>query len=284
MTLTPLRDLVNGVCSHPIKLFICAFTAFSVLQTLGSGITYFAPGVKFDHPWALPVVGGISLLWAIKKLWKPSTIEINVPNCNTVIEITFGDLFKQTGIRVIAVNEFFDSEIGKPVSDKSIHGKLIQTVFAGHPESFDKLVLDALEGKSAEEIQAKVDGKKLRYPIGTTVLIAAAKEKYLLLAFSKTDPETCKASSTVTLMWDALHDLWQRVRIESGGHDVNLPLVGSGRSGLGLPTVDLLNLIILSAITETKSKPITDRIRIILPLDRFEKLDLRDVKAHWEAK
>jgi hypothetical protein len=82
-------------------------------------------------------------------------------------------------------------------------------------------------------------------------------------------------------MWNALNDLWKRVRIESGGHPVNLPLVGSGLSGLGLPTRDLLNLIILSAITETKAREITQRIRVVLHRSRFEDLDLRDVKQFW---
>ena len=72
-------------------------------------------------------------------------------------------------------------------------------------------------------------------------------------------------------MWVALNSLWQRVRIESGGHAVNLPLVGSGLSGLGLPTRDLLNLIILSAITETKAREVTQGIRIVLRRDRFDR-------------
>ena len=55
------------------------------------------------------------------KVWKPSKIDICVANCNSTIEVVFGDLFEQDGIRVIAVNEFFDSELGKPVSDKSVH-------------------------------------------------------------------------------------------------------------------------------------------------------------------
>jgi hypothetical protein len=84
------------------------------------------------------------------------------------------------------------------------------------------------------------------------------------------------------MMWVALNDLWQRVRIESGGYAVNLALVGSGLSGLGLPTRDLLNLIILSAITETKAKEVTQRIRIVLHRSRFDDLDLRDVKQHWK--
>jgi hypothetical protein len=76
--------------------------------------------------------------------------------------------------------------------------------------------------------------------------------------------------------------MWQRARSASGGHEINLPLVGSGLSGLGLPTRDLLNVIILSAITETKAKEVTKKIRIVLHESRFDELDLRNVQSYWE--
>jgi hypothetical protein len=107
-------------------------------------------------------------------------------------------------------------------------------------------------------------------------------EKFIAFAFAKTEPTTCKAFSDVELMWRALHDLWQRARAEANGHPVNLPLVGSGLSGLNLPTRDLLNLIILSAITETKARQITQTIRVVLHQSRFKDVDLRDAKEYWE--
>ena len=149
-----------------------------------------------------------------------------------------------------------------------------------HPEPFDKEVNEQLKGTERSEVQ-KVEGKTQSFPIGSSALIMVDKDRYLAFAFAKTDPETCKAYSDVTMMWVALNKFWQRARIESSGDAVNLPLVGSGLSGLGLPTRDLLNLIILSAITETKAKQVTNRIRIVLHRDRFEDLDLRDVKQHW---
>ena len=54
-------------------------------------------------------------------------------------------------------------------------------------------------------------------------------------------------------------------------------------SGLGLPTRDLLNLIILSAINATKTNKVSDRIKIVLSADRLNEFDLRDIKKHWEA-
>ena len=206
---------------------------------------------------------------------------MKVANTNSTIEVLFGDLFKQDGLRAIAVSEFFESKLGKPVSDKSLHGIFLKKCFGGHPESFDKQVAEQLQGVGWTEI-AKAEGKTKSYPIGTSALVTVDQDRYLVFALAKADPETCKAYSDVTTMWAALHSLWQRARVESGGHPLNLPLVGSGLSGLGLPARDLLNLIILSAITETKANQVTHRIRIVLHRDRFEELDLRDVKEHWK--
>jgi hypothetical protein len=247
-------------------------------------ITHFVPAIKIEGEIPLIIAILISVFFGLKKVWKPSRVEIKIANSNTVIEVIFGDLFEQNGIRAIAVNEFFDSKIGKPVSDKSLHGMFLQKCFGGHPEAFDKQINEELKKIQGEEEFKKIDGKTKRFPIGTTAIINVNQDRYLVFALSKTNPDTCKAESNVSMMWDALHELWLRTRIESGGHDLNLPLIGSGLSGLGLPTRDLLNLIILSAITETKFKEITQKIRVVLYPDRFDDLDLRDLKKHWEEK
>jgi hypothetical protein len=277
-----LKDLWQGVVRYPWKTSGYIFTAFSVLFTIIKGITHFIPGFKIEGPTAFVIVILVSLCFGLKKVWKPSTVDIKVANTNTIIEVLFGDIFTQDGIRAIAVTEFFDSKLGKPVSDKSLHGIFIKKCFGGHSEPFDKQVEVELRGVTSTNV-AKSEGKSKRYPIGTSALITANQDQYLAFAFAKADPNTCKAYSDVTMMWVALNQLWQRVRIESGGHPFNLPLVGSGLSGLGLPTRDLLNLIILSAITETKAKQITPKIRIVLHRDRFDDLDLREVQANWKA-
>ena len=279
----PLRDLMRGVSRHPFKTVQHMFACFSVLFTVVKAITHFFPSIKIEGRLPLASAIIISVFWGLNKVWKPSRIEIPIANCSTIIEVVFGDLFAQEGLRAIAVNEFFDSKLGKPVSDKSIHGIFLQRCFGGHQESFDKQVDDELKNiQDTAVVPEKVEGKTKRFPIGTTTLLTANQDRYIVFAFAKTDPATCKAYSDVTMMWVALNQLWGRVRIESGGYPINLPLVGGGLSGLGLPTRDLLNLIILSAITETKAKEITQRIRIVLHRDRFEHLDLRDVKKFWQ--
>jgi hypothetical protein len=275
-----MRPLVD-LWRDPWKTAKCVFTSFSVLFTLVTAITHFVPAIKIEGLFALTVAAAISIGFGLNKIWKPSRIEMPLANCNTVIEVLFGDLFEQEGLRAIAVTEFFDSTLGKPVSDKSVHGIFLQRAFDGYAQPFDAQVDEQLKDIEGCEVK-KVEGKTKSYPIGSTALLSVNQDHYLAFALAKADPNTCKAYTDVTMMWVALHALWQRARIESGGHAVNLPLVGSGLSGLGLPTRDLLNLIILSAITETKSKEVMQRIRIILHRSRFDDLDLRDVKQHWK--
>lgn len=278
-----VADLGRGVTDHPGRLLGNWFSAFSVLFTLAKAITHFVPGVVIEGPVALTAAVLISLGFALWKVWKPSRVEIRIAHTNTCIEIAFGDLFEKEGLRAVAVNDFFDSELGKPVSPNSLHGIFLKKCFGGHPESFDRQVdqqLAQLRGGQTEKKQ----GKSVRFDIGTTAVVTCNDDRYLLFAFAKSDEATCKVKADVTDMWIALHGLWERARIESGGTPLNLPLVGSGLSGVGLPTRDLLNLIVLSAITATKARQITTKVRIVLHRDRFDDLDLRDVQKHWQEK
>jgi hypothetical protein len=82
-------------------------------------------------------------------------------------------------------------------------------------------------------------------------------------------------------LWIALDGLWKKSRTCLGGNDLILPLVGSGLSGTGLPAKDLLNLILLSVVSETKRKPITARICVVLREDLSDEIDLKEIKRYW---
>ncbi len=207
-----MKDLINGFIRHPAKTAGHTFVAFSVLWTLIEGLNYFVPGIRIKGPIAFIALILVSIGYALKKIWKPSKIQINVSNCNTTIEVLFGDLFQQDGIRAIPVNEFFDSKLGKPVSDKSLHGIFLNKCFGGHPEPFDKQVNEQLKDEKCDEVN-RSEGKTKRFPIGSSALIKVDKDQYLAFAFAKTDPVTSKAFSDVTMMWVALHRLWERARM-----------------------------------------------------------------------
>lgn len=277
-------DLVRGMLRDWKKMLTVAFVTFSALFTIVSAIDFFFDKLGIKNPYVLGLITVASLMYGARTVWKPSKVALPIANCATCLEIAFDDLFAQDGIRAIAVNDFFDSKIGKPVSPRSLHGLLITQCFGGHPQPFDHQLISELSPYHPVTVPQKVDGKNAKYEIGTTAMVNANTDQYLLFALTHSDPITCKARADVTMLWNAVNALWKRARIECNGLPLNVPLVGSGPSGLGLPTRDLLNLIILSAITETKAHEITKQIRIILHRDRFDDIDLRDVKAYWKDK
>lgn len=275
-------DLWRGIRQHPLKMIQHVFVCFSVIFTILRAAKFFIPSITIEGRLTLTSTIAVSVIYGLWRIFRPSQIEIAISNCNTVIEVVFGDLFAQAGVRIIAVSEFFESELGKPVSERSVHGAFLTKCFPGGTESFDGQLERQLKQVVGVEVHEKSDGKTKRYPIGTTALVTVNRDRYLLFALTETDPATCKVSSNIGLMWDALIKLWRRARTEADGYPVNLPLVGSGLAGLGLPPRDLLNLIILSIVTETKMKEIAQQIRIILRPDKFDVLDLRKIKQYWE--
>lgn len=277
-----LKDVLSGIKRHPLDAGKAFVTCFSLLFTFVKVSVQFFPLMKIEG--GLPLIFGIvfSLLWAAFSVRKLSKISFKIANCNTKIDVFFGDIFQQDGIRAIPVSVYFESKLGRPVSDLSLHGLFVKAFFADYPQALDQQIDEQLENEPFEEV-TKAEGKTRCYKIGTTALVKVREDCYILFALAEADTVTLKASSDMEFMWRALHKLWERARNECNGHPVNLPLVGSGLSNLGLTARDLLNLLILSAITETKAKDITRKIRIVLHRSKFEEIDLREIKRHWEG-
>lgn len=279
-TCTWFRDLLYGVQLHPIRFAVEVFAAFSVQWTLIEGVTYMLELSKPTGCLLFGIVISISIIAALWRSWRPRRVSIQIGHTNSTISVSFGDIFKEKGIRAIGVNEFFDSEIGKPVSGHSLHGLLLSKCFGGHPEAFDKEVERELQHVAGKDVN-RTEGKTKRYPIGTTALIRTNTDKYLLFALSRTDPATCKAKSDVPTMWKALDGLWSRARLECGGEVLHVPLVGSGLAGVGPRDRELLDLIILSVINASKAKQITKEVNIVIWRGHFNDIDLRQIKQHW---
>lgn len=281
----PITANFFGLCSelfrHPRQSLISIFVVFSVLWTLIEAITYFLPDIKGEGGFVLIGMIGLSAFLGLTCLWKPSKIVIKIAMTNTKIEVLFGDLFRREGLRGIGVTDFFENELGVPVSEKSLHGMFIKKYFRNRINDLDAQLGEQLEELDSKNVN-KVNGKTRSYPIGTTARIEVGGDKYILFVISTADSNTCKASSDVTKIWVAMRGLWGRARAEAGGDSLVIPLIGNGLSGMGIPPRDLLNVIILSAITETKSKQIAEKIIIVLHPDCFEDINLRDIKKHWK--
>lgn len=206
-------------------------------------------------------------------------IVFKLSNTNTKISIEFNDMFTISGEKVIAVNEFFDSEIGEPVSPNSLHGYFLQKILGGHIAPYDDEV-NKLIGKITSETVDRDKGKKIKFPIGTTIEIKHSTSKYFLFALCKTD-ENYKAYSNPSMMLEALNGLWRFVRNKHNGEKIVVPLIGSKLSGVGLPPKQLLDLLIISILKATKEQELSTDIIICLMPEIFDEVNLKEVMEQW---
>ena len=277
------RTLWRTASRHPVTLFRAWFVSVSVLWTMTEAGYHFSGWEPLRSLNWMIIICVVSLIYALTTKWRIATITIPLKQSNVSVEIVFGDIFQYDGITAIPVGEYFESEFGLPVSPNSLHGIFLTRCFGGHAQAFDDQLAEQLANVHPTQIK-KDCGKTARYPIGTTALLSAANKHYLAFAFTRADTKTCKAYANVPQMLQALTGLWNCARVHMSGNALNLPLVGSGPSGVGFPTVDLLNLIMLSFTDESRRQVITQKLRIVLTWDRLDEVDLREFKRNWEKK
>ena len=157
---------------------------------------------------------------------------------------------------------------------------LIKQYFGGHPESFANVISTDLQNAPSEVVQRE-RGNTKKYPIGTTARVTANEHKFLLFALCHTNIQTFKASADLSTMINALHGLFDRSRNCTGGEKLAIPLIGSGISGVGLPATQLLQLLVLAIIDETKKRQICKEIDLVLHESRFEEIDLETIRRQW---
>lgn len=221
----------------------------------------------------------LCLIIATIRVWPKSKIVIKLKNTNTKINIFFGDLFAQPQNIAVAVNEYFDSQLGKLVSPRSIHGILIEQVLGKQTILFDNCVDSELSGKHIEVVE-RPEGKHYRYQIGTTASLRFGDKNYLLFALCQTDSDY-KASATPLMMMQALSGLWDKARVCCNGYPISLPLLGTGLAGIGLPAMSILQMILISILIAVKQKEITSEISIVLHKSVFDEVDLDLVECCW---
>lgn len=275
------HNIFLGINRRPIKFIWEIFLSYSVFWTIIESGSYFFPDIKLQGIIYYAILIFIGILAACARAYQHRSISLTVGHSNTKITILFADIFERDGYIAIPVNEYFDSEIGLPVSPNSLHGIVINKFFGGHPAAFDQLIAADLANTSGQSVQ-RVGGKTCRYPIGTTAFIKTNSHKFLLFALSATDIATFKASATVPGLIQAIEGLCAKARVTLGDDRLILPLIGSGLSGVGLPSNQLLQLLLLVIVNETKKSKITSNIEIVIHASRFDEIDLNLIENSWK--
>lgn len=284
------KRINKGFRLHPVRFFFRIYLWTAGIYTMLSLFSMFIPVLTPESTtWkGLVTLGSICLIGTVAGVVQSAEtarIRFKIKLISTTLHISFGDIFCAEGAKVIAVNEYFDSEVPNKVAQKSLHGQLIQNRFKGKSQEFEQAVDQALmkmspEGESSRRKRAK------RYSVGTTAVVevndAVDKEQFFLPVLTKTDEETNKASCDLRLFTVAMSQLWETLRNQVQGEPVNLPLMGSGQAQVDLPPQQLLQTIIMTLVEASKSSGrVTDEVHIILPPSCEKEIDLDVIKRNW---
>lgn len=197
------------------------------------------------------------------------------------IEIKYGDLFKEKSNIVIGFSNYFDTQMPEVISPNSVQGQFEQLHYKDNLEKLNTDILNALKRKKYKAIRSnteKINGKKLELPIGTSISIFKNDCKFFLTAYSKMN-DRCMAESNIEFLTKALNELWNEVRASGQCNPIAMPVLGSGLARILASKKDLLYLILLSFITNSKEQIITKKLTIVLNEKDKDKFKLNEIET-----
>lgn len=263
----------KAICRAVLAAMGALWTALEILafwvKISSSGRTYLLPVF-------LLLSVGIGLVVGRR----PNQVTFTVPGTDTKFALAVGNLFETDGSKAIAVNEFFDTSLPRHVSPNSLHGQFLQRYFQ-HREGDARSAFDQALPDEGFVVVERTTGARRRYPKGTTIVLELGSDRFLLVALTETNVETLQASADADDLRVALNGLWDAARQYCQGAPLAVPLIGSGLARIGLPSRQLLDTLIASAVLATRASKVTNEIKVVLSQQVIEDVDLREIRRAW---
>ena len=194
------------------------------------------------------------------------------------VSVGVGDIWKAEGLKVIAWNEFFDTQVDdKIIAKRSLHGKYI-TDYESDIDALDNDIAgdSSLAGKIIEKgVMRPRGGKTTRYKLGSIFV----RGDFLMLAFTKFD-DTNRAYLTLSAYVDCLASFWRELNTIYSMRSITIPLMGSGitrfvdSAGQTMPEQSLLRMMLWTLWQSNCKFVVPCRISIVLTEDALDKIDL----------
>lgn len=164
-------------------------------------------------------------LWVHANSLKCIHLTIN----NTKIEIKFGDIFQEKGLKVINVNEYFDTLVDeKIIASATLHGQFIkkyvntvEALNAFNKELQENTVLS--KQKLENNVNRSGGGKTQKYKLGS---VHTHKNEYVLMAFTEFDDDN-RAFLTMSTYINCLLNFWVQIDPVHACRSIAIPLFGA---------------------------------------------------------
>lgn len=199
----------------------------------------------------------------------------------SIVTVKAGDIFKEQGYKVIAFNEYFDTQVDdKIISAASLNGIFINKHLPGTLGDLDKYLTEYQfeDGDIAEINEQRRSGKKQKYEIGTVCVY----QDYILAAFTKFDDRN-RAQLTMPEYLAFLIKFWDKINNVYAQKSVSVPVFGSGITRIkehkNITDEDLLKIMLWTfRISEMRFK-YPAKLTIVIHESKIAKVNLLDFRV-----
>ena len=201
----------------------------------------------------------------------------------TTVIVKSGNIFEEDGLKVIAFNEYFDTEVNdKIIAKKSLNGRFIRN----HIDDVEKLNSDIendddLKNSIIEKRVKRKQGKTTKYKLGSSILI---DDEYILTAFSRFNKNN-QAELTIQEYVNFLLTFWNEINRLYAQRSVTVPVFGSGitRFKNGFEDIDIDELLRIMIWTFKISKikfAYPAKLTIIVHDDLLNQVNLYELREN----
>ena len=265
------------------KLFKNYLSVLSVMGVLCSFV-FIAIEIPDNYKISVMVSIVISLsiiyifMWIIANFQNKTTLCIN----NSTMIVKIGDIFKEAELKVIAFNEYFDTQVdNKIIAENTLNGIYLKTKVNDVKFLDNQIDTDVhLNSKIIQTDHRRSVGKKKMYKLGTIF----QNNDYLLTAFAKFDNDN-RAYLFMQDYINFLLNFWNEIDIIYAGRSVSIPLLGSGITRFkefAISEQELLELLIWSfKITKIKFT-YPSKVSIIMHESKKDKINFFKLKEDYK--
>lgn len=214
---------------------------------------------------------------------------VPLPGRRVDVVLVQGDLFEQTDANlVVGFTDTFDTVTDQDIviSRGSVQGQLVEHLFGGQRRLLDEKLragLRAVPAVGTESARAKPRGRRVRYPVGTTVAVPVDGRRVFATAYSRLGNDLVARSGRDDLRV-SLDSLWASVAVHGLFKPLAVPLIGSGLARVtDLDRGQLAALLVDSFIDACRRHPaLTPELRIVIRPEDLAGTDLSPVEKRFQ--
>lgn len=233
--------------------------------------------VTLGSIFAAVLLGIYGLLWLKSNRLEEISLDVE----GSIVTVKKGDIFKQHGFKVIAFNEYFDTQVDdKIISQQSLNGIFIANHLEASVAELDNYIekYSFADDEILDKNTVRKSGKKIRHSIGTVCVY----NDYVLTAFSKFDEQN-RAWLTMPDYLSFLIIFWDKVNRIYAQRSISVPIFGSGITRIkehkNISDEELLKIMLWTfRISEMRFK-YPAKLQIIIHESKMDRINLLDIKS-----